>query len=66
MSVRLIFDRELCVGHAQCFATSPEIFPIDDDGYCIVADHDVAEEDLEATRAGAAACPERALSVEPR
>lgn len=62
MKVRL--ERARCAGHAQCYAVDPDIFPIDDDGYCIMAAHTVAAGDEEATRAGVDACPELALVIE--
>jgi ferredoxin len=62
MKVRL--DAARCVGHAQCYAVSPELFPIDDDGYSILETHVVKPEDEQATRDGVAACPELALIID--
>jgi ferredoxin len=62
MKVRL--EQEKCVGHAQCYAVDPELFPIDDSGYSILEDHVVEPGDEEATRNGVAACPELALVLE--
>jgi ferredoxin len=62
MKVRLEAAR--CVGHAQCYAVSPELFPIDDDGYSILETHVVKPEDEQVTRDGVAACPELALIIE--
>ncbi|MDZ7884567.1 MAG: ferredoxin [Mycobacterium sp.] len=62
MKVRL--ERTRCAGHAQCYAVDPEIFPIDDDGYCIMKDHTVAPGNEQATRDGVNACPELALIIE--
>jgi ferredoxin len=62
MKVRL--ERDKCAGHAQCYAVDPDIFPIDDDGYCIMAEHTVAPDDEKATREGVAACPELALVID--
>jgi ferredoxin len=39
MKVRL--ERSKCVGHAQCYAVDPDLFPIDDAGYCILVAHEV-------------------------
>ena len=52
------------MGHAQCYAVSAELFPIDDMGYSILEDHDVAPGDEQITRDGAAACPEEALILD--
>ncbi|BBY67171.1 ferredoxin [Mycolicibacterium helvum] len=52
------------MGHAQCYAVDPELFPIDDMGYSILADHDVAPGDEQRARDGVAACPEEALMLD--
>lgn len=62
MRVRL--EKSKCVGHAQCFAMAPDLFPIDDLGYSTLEEHEVAPEDQPATRDGVAACPERALILD--
>lgn len=62
MKVRL--ERAKCAGHAQCYATDPDIFPIDDEGYSVMEDHVVAPGDEQVTRAGVAACPELALVID--
>jgi ferredoxin len=62
MKVRL--ETAKCVGHAQCYAVSPELFPIDDDGYSVLRPHLVKPEDEQETRDGVAACPELALVLE--
>jgi ferredoxin len=62
MKVRL--ERGKCAGHAQCYAIEPELFPIDDEGYSILKEHNVGPGDEQITRAGVAACPELALVIE--
>ena len=62
MKVRL--EQSKCVGHAQCYAVDPELFPIDDSGYSTLEAHDVSPGDEQATRDGVAACPELALILE--
>jgi ferredoxin len=57
-------DNSKCMGHAQCYAVDPELFPIDDAGYSCLQLHAVKPEDEELTRRGVEACPERALIVE--
>ena len=56
-------DRSKCVGHAQCYAVRPDLFPIDDGGFSILEDHQVAPADVQGTRDGVAACPELALWI---
>ncbi len=62
MKVRL--DQSKCVGHAQCYAADPDLFPIDESGYSILEAHEVKPGDEEKTREGVAACPELALILE--
>jgi ferredoxin len=62
MKVRL--DQAKCVGHAQCYAVDPDLFPIDDSGYSTLEQREVQPEDEQLTRDGVAACPELALVIE--
>ncbi|MGA9492439.1 MAG: ferredoxin [Mycobacterium sp.] len=62
MKVRV--EQSRCVGHAQCYAVDPEIFPIDDSGYSTLKEHEVAPEDEQITRDGVASCPEMALILD--
>jgi ferredoxin len=62
MKVRL--EQPKCVGHAQCYAVDPDLFPIDDSGYSILEEREVRREDEQLTRDGVAACPELALILE--
>ena len=62
MKIRL--DQERCVGHAQCYAVDPDLFPIDEAGYCVLQDRQVGPEDEQLIRDGVAACPEMALILE--
>ena len=62
MKIRL--EQSKCVGHAQCYAVDPELFPIDDSGYSTLEEHEVRQEDEQLPRDGVAACPELALILE--
>ena len=62
MRVRL--EKSKCVGHAQCYAVDPDLFPIDESGYSILEDREVRPEDIQLTRDGVASCPEMALIIE--
>ena len=50
--------------HAQFYAVDPDLFPIDESGYSILAKHEVKPGDEQATRDGVASCPEMALILE--
>ena len=62
MRVRLEADK--CAGHAQCYAVDPDLFPINDEGYSVLAEHHVEPGDEQVTRAGVAACPDFALILD--
>jgi ferredoxin len=56
--------RNKCVGHAQCHAADPDLFPINDEGYSTLESRAIALGDEQATRLGVSACPELALTLE--
>lgn len=58
-------DKDRCVGHARCNAISPEVYPVDEIGFVDITEVTVLGELAHAARAGAAACPEEAITVEP-
>jgi ferredoxin len=62
--VRVRLEKPKCVGHAQCYAVDPDLFPIDDSGYSIVEEHEVKSGDEQLTRDGVASCPEMALILD--
>jgi ferredoxin len=61
--VRILFDAERCAGHTLCNATAPEVYQLDDNGYCHNPPATVDESLRDAATAGADACPERVLRV---
>lgn len=62
--MRVTVDRDKCAGHAQCFAIAPDIYELDDDGYCIVDGVSVPSESESRVRDGASACPEMAITLD--
>lgn len=62
--MRLRLESGQCVGHALCYATDPDLFPIDDDGYSSVGTTELDPGEVERARRGVSACPERALLLE--
>ena len=63
MTMRIEFNRDRCSGHAQCAAAAPEVYPLDDGGYCIVENGEVASGLEELAQAGADNCPEQAITI---
>jgi ferredoxin len=61
MKVRI--DTSRCTGHAQCAAQDPDLFALDDDGYALPLDAEVPTPVQGRVRAGAQACPERAITI---
>jgi ferredoxin len=62
--VTINVDNSKCSGHARCNATAPLVYPIDDDGYVALRGETKVGDALRAqAEAGAAACPERAITV---
>jgi ferredoxin len=57
-------DNHVCTGHARCASLAPQVYRLDDDGFC-VSDGDEVPAGLEAeARRGADSCPERAITLE--
>ena len=54
-------DRSICAGHALCAAKAPDVYTLDDDGYCNANGKIVPADKIEQARHGAACCPERAI-----
>lgn len=63
--MRITVSKEHCQGHTMCAMAAPELFLLDDeDGHAYVDSPEVPA-GLEAkAQRGAAACPERAITVE--
>ncbi|MPR13215.1 ferredoxin [Microvirga tunisiensis] len=62
--MRIIVHHATCQGHARCWAQAPDIFKLDDEGYILPGDINVAEGDELLASRGAQACPERALEID--
>jgi ferredoxin len=61
--VKIVVDSGLCSGHARCNAVAPELYELDSNGYCSIGELDVPAALEHQAREGAAACPERAISI---
>ncbi|MCV7380803.1 3-keto-5-aminohexanoate cleavage protein [Mycobacterium alsense] len=62
--VRVIVNRNRCMGWGVCYSHAPEVYQPDSDGYCVVVKPLVDSGLLEQAIQGAASCPERAIRVE--
>jgi len=61
--MKAVVDLTKCSGHARCSETDPELFQVDDIGYALRPEFDVPPGAEENAREGAAACPERAITL---
>jgi ferredoxin len=62
--MRVVVDRERCMGHGQCNMACPEVYVLDGRGYNDAAHGtEVPAEFEERARRGAEACPEEAITI---
>ena len=61
--MRVTVDADRCEGHARCWAVSPEVFALDDEGHAVVADPKVPAGLEDKVREAERNCPERAITV---
>ncbi len=59
--MKIKVDRKVCAGHALCAAKAPDVYQLDDDGYCSSDGATVPADKIEQAKFGAAYCPERAI-----
>jgi ferredoxin len=62
--MRITVDHDICTGHGRCATVAPDVYSLDDAGFCAVTTLEVGPELAAAARAGANNCPERAITVE--
>jgi len=62
-SVMIVLDQEVCAGHGQCGAATPEVFALDDDRYVVqpieIPDEKYRAADEDALRR----CPEVVIKL---
>jgi len=61
--VKVVVDSSLCAGHAQCAALGPDVYELDDGGYCAIRETEVPAGLEGQAKDGAAACPEGAITI---
>lgn len=62
--MKISVDNDKCTGHARCAALSPDLYELDDNGYCALTVLEVPAGLESDARAGADACPEHAITIE--
>jgi ferredoxin len=61
--MKLVVDHSKCQGHAMCYASAPNVFVLDDDGYNRMNPVIVDPADLPDVERAVEMCPEGALSL---
>jgi ferredoxin len=61
--MKVIADRDVCIGAGMCVMTADSVFDQDDDGLVVLLTEDPDGADAAAARAAVALCPSGALSV---
>jgi ferredoxin len=62
--VRIVVDRDRCVGSGSCEALAPDVFEVDDDGVLTVLREQPGDDELSDVRDAVTACPTRALALD--
>ena len=61
--MKIKVDRAICAGHALCAGAAPDVYTLDELGFCSSDKAIVPPDKHEQARAGAAICPERAITL---
>jgi ferredoxin len=61
MPYRITIDRELCASNAECVSLAPEVFELDDEDICVVANPEGAKD--KRILLAARACPVDAITL---
>lgn len=61
--MRIKVDRAICAGHALCAIKAPDLYELDDDGFCISDGKPVPPGQEEQAELGAQSCPEKAITL---
>ena len=65
MAIRIVIDRELCAGYANCLDAAPEVFDVDgEDVAVVVAAPDTLPAHREAIERAVKLCPINAIALE--
>ncbi|MGH3873205.1 MAG: ferredoxin [Pseudonocardiaceae bacterium] len=62
-AMRVEVDPNICEGHGQCNAVAPEVYDLDDGGYCLIRNPEIAPDLETQAEEGARSCPVQAITV---
>nr|WP_067563191.1 ferredoxin [Nocardia acidivorans] len=63
--MKVIVDRDLCVGNGLCESIAPEVFEVGDDGIASIAPAELSPDGMAMARTAVDSCPSRALRLSP-
>lgn len=61
--MRVEVNPDICAGHGECNAVAPEVYDLDEGGYCLIQNPEVPPELQSRAEEGALACPVQAITV---
>lgn len=61
--MRVEVNPNICEGHGQCNAVAPEIYDLDEGGYCLINNPEVPPDLESQAEQGALACPVQAITI---
>ena len=61
--MRVIADRDVCIGAGMCVMTAEGVFDQDDDGIVVVSDPEVPADEFHRVRRAVTLCPSGALRL---
>jgi ferredoxin len=62
-AMRVEVDPNICEGHGQCNAVAPEVYDLDEGGYCLIRNPELPAELEAQAEEGARACPVQAIKI---
>ena len=64
--MRVVLNRDACIGCGACAALCEDIFEIDNEGLSKVIKEEVKDEEVELTRDAIESCPTGAITLEEK
>ncbi|MGB3303438.1 ferredoxin [Gordonia sp. (in: high G+C Gram-positive bacteria)] len=59
----VVADMSLCDGYGECVKAAPAVFALDDDGYVLIKDPNVSEEEEARVIRAVSRCPKGVLTL---
>jgi len=62
--VRIVLDESRCAGRGICHYEAPDVYQLDERGFCTIRELQVPVHQEESAEMGAHACPEQAILLD--